>query len=178
MRIETSRLVLRLLGPGDAALYDALYGDADTMRQVGTALAPGRLARSFATACRANAVSPPRRRTWVIHTLGAADDVGLIGLVWDGASDDTAVGAGVSAAELGVMLPPAWQGRGLATEAIAALCPVAFADLGLDAVHTWHADGHALAAGLMRRAGFAPLPARPGESGQRWRRERDDGPVG
>jgi RimJ/RimL family protein N-acetyltransferase len=165
--IATARFDLRLLAAGDETLYAALYGDPATMAAIAAAQAPAQLARGFAATCRANAASPPRRRTWVIHERATARDLGLIGLVWD------PDGHGRQGAELGVVLPPAHQGRGVASEAIAGLCAAAFAQLGLDFLHTRHRDGHGLAAGLMRRCGFERQPPCDGEDGQRWRLTRE-----
>jgi RimJ/RimL family protein N-acetyltransferase len=56
--------------------------------------------------------------------------------------------------EVGVVLPPEHQGRGFATEAIAALAEHAFGVMRLQRLHTRHDDGHGLAAGLMATLGF------------------------
>jgi RimJ/RimL family protein N-acetyltransferase len=168
-----ARVALRLLDAGDSALYAALYGDPATMQYVAAARDPAQLQRGFAATCRANAATPPRRRVWVIFDPGDGQPLGLIGLVWDRDTE-----AGRQGAELGVMLPPARQGLGLATSAIAALRPLAFAQLGLDFLHTWHRDEHGLAGGLMAKAGFAPQPGRDGERGQRWRLEPAAGERG
>lgn len=168
MKIATPRFDLRLLDDGDGALYASLYGDPATMAFVAPALEPARLARALTATCSANMATPPRRRTWVIRDRALARDLGLIGLIWDGAPEGDRHGA-----ELGVMLPPAWQDRGVAREAIAAVCDHAFAELGLAFLHTSHAPDHALAAGLMRRTGFVPQPPLAGEGVRRWRRLRD-----
>ena len=166
MNFASKRFNVRLLAAGDAGLYASLYGDPETMTFVAPARALDQLERSFAACCRANEHTPPRRRTWVIHERASATDVGLIGLVWDSAPVD-----GRQGAELGVMLPTARQGRGVATEVIDALLAPAFARLDLDFLHTSHRDGHGLAAGLMRRVGFVAQPN--GEDGScRWRYDR------
>jgi RimJ/RimL family protein N-acetyltransferase len=166
--IATAHFDLRLLDAGDEALYAALYGDPETMAHVAAAQEPERLASGFAATCRANAASPPRRRTWVIRDRATGRDLGLIGLVWDAAGE-----ADRQSAELGVMLPPQSQGRGVASEAIAGVCGAAFARLGLDLLHTWHREGHALAEGLMRHVGFVAQPTRDGEGGQHWQLTRE-----
>lgn len=161
--IANAKIDLRLLASGDVALYAALYGDPGTMAFVAAAQDPHQLTRSFASTCRANTATPPRRRTWVIHERGAARDLGLIGLVWDAATTDDRQGA-----ELGVVLPPALQGRGIASAAIAALAHHAFGPLGLQRLHTRHDSAHGPAGGLMSRLGFLRTRAEDGPRGWRW----------
>jgi RimJ/RimL family protein N-acetyltransferase len=84
----------------------------------------------------------------VIVEAGTGADVGLLGLLGDGAE-----------AEVGALVVADRQGHGYAAEAITALARHAFADLGVRRLHTRHAPANAAAAGLMRKCGFAPLPA-------------------
>src|SRR3546814_14671922 len=62
------------------------------------------------------------------------------------------------AAEVGVLLAVGAQGRGHATEAIAALADVVFSAPVQRRLWTRHARGNGLAAGLMRKLGFEPMP--------------------
>jgi RimJ/RimL family protein N-acetyltransferase len=155
--LHTPRLRLRPLEAGDRALYVALYSDADTMRHIVRAQSPEAAARGFPVALAAMRTSPPTRRFWVMCDLSGAA-VGLLGLDHDGP------GSG----EVGALIPPPHQGRGYATEAIAALADHAFGALGLQRLHTRHAAGHGLAAGLMSGLGFEPAPEAPGPHPQRW----------
>ncbi len=141
------RLDLRPLADGDRALYMRLYGDAQAMQHIGAAQDAGTAARGFRAALRYNAATPSERLFWVIEDRAEAQPLGLIGLSLDGP------GGG----EVGVLLPHAHQGRGIATEAIAALAAHAFSTMPLQRLHTRHQPGHALAAGLMSTLGFEPI---------------------
>lgn len=154
--LATPRLHLRLLGPGDEALYLALYGDAQTMRHVVAPPGAAALRRGFAAAVACNGETPARRRFWVMADRAGGRPVGLLGL-------DLAAGG-----EVGAVLAPADQGCGYATEAIAALADHAFGALGLDRLHTRHDPGHAPAAGLMARLGFEPVDRRDAARGWTW----------
>jgi len=149
---------LRPLATGDAALYAALYGDAETMRHVGPRLDADACGRSFAAALRANAATPPSARTRVVCDSSDDRGFGLAGLRWDGQGG----------AELGVVLPPSRQGRGHASATIRAICGPAFADYGLQRLHTRHDPGHALAAGLMATLGFTCTDAGGDGRPRRW----------
>ena len=154
----TPEVRVRLLEASDEPLYEQLYGDEATMRHVGPALEQAQARRSFAAACRANQSTPPTARFWVIEQTLENTPIGLIGLHWDGPAS----------AELGVVLPPCQQGKGIATAATRLLLEHAFGSLQLDRLHTWHALGHEPAAGLMASLGFAPSPDRTGREGQCW----------
>lgn len=153
------RLDLRPLQEGDQALYVQLYGDSQVMQHIGPAQDTRTAARGFAAALRYNEATPPARLFWVIQDRDAAQALGLIGLSLD------EPGGG----EVGVLLPAGHQGRGVATEAIAALADHAFGALLMRRLHTRHAPGHALAAGLMSALGFEKLPPASSSASGRWR---------
>jgi RimJ/RimL family protein N-acetyltransferase len=155
--LHTPRLRLEPLAEGDRELYIALYSDAETMSRIAPAQTPEAAARGFRSALAAMRTSPPRRRFWVLReSSGVA--IGLLGLDHDEPDGG----------EVGALIPPPHQGRGYATEAIAALADHAFGDLGLQRLHTRHAPGHGLAAGLMRGLGFQPRPDADGPHRVRW----------
>ena len=157
--LQGPRLDLRPLADGDQALYVQLYGDPQVMQHIGPAQDAGTAARGFAAALRYNAATPPARLFWVIQDRIGMQALGLIGLTLD------EPGGG----EVGVLLPAGQQGRGLATEAIAALADHAFGTLQLQRLHTRHAPGHALAAGLMATLGFEKLTSPLASASGRWR---------
>ena len=139
---------LRPFAEGDLALYAALFTDAEVMQAVGAPFAPDRAARAAAASLRHQGDARGRFRHWVIeHPEGTAGLLGLAlrGEAWRGGE-----------AELGVLLWPAWQGRGAATAAITAVRPWAFDVAGLAVLTCHHAEAHAGAAALMRRVGFTP----------------------
>lgn len=151
------RLELRPLADTDEALYVRLYTDPMAMQHIGTAQDADTATRGFRSALRFNAAIPPVRLFWVIDDRAARQALGLIGLSLD------EPGGG----EVGVLLPAEHQGRGVATEAIAALADHAFAVMRLQRLHTRHRNGHALAAGLMATLGFEQVA--PAAASGRWR---------
>lgn len=155
--LHTPRLCLAPLDEGDRELYVALYSDAETLSRIAPAQTPEAAARGFGAALAAMRSSPPPRRFWVMRD-GSGTAVGLLGLDHDGPDSG----------EVGALIPPPHQGRGYATEAIAALADHAFGTLGLQRLHTRHAAGHGLAAGLMRSLGFRQAPDAAGPHSVRW----------
>lgn len=147
---DTPRMHARPLGPGDEALYCALYTDPAVMALVGPALSPGDARRGFAVACRCNADDGPVGKRWAILDRGTGEAIGLLALVPDGSAG----------AEFGVMLMPSAQGRGLARELNDAVVAMAFSPEGWGLRRLWarHAPGHAAAAAALAASGFRPGP--------------------
>nr|WP_255698942.1 GNAT family protein [Luteimonas sp. Y-2-2-4F] len=153
------------LGAGDRALYVRLYGDAAAMRHVGAALAPAAAERAFDAVLAALAGDPPAAVYWVLREAATDEAFGLMALAFD---------ARRTSAELGLVLPPQRQDRGYASEAIGGLLPRLRAFPRLASVWTRHREGHAAAAGLMRRTAFAPDGTRDGYA--HWRLARAEWP--
>lgn len=158
-----SQLILRPLGDQDQSLYVALYGDADTMARAMPALDPASALRAFRRERRAQGEAGTRRMAWTLSERCDGSAFGLLGLVLDDAGG----------AEVGVVLPPARQGRGHATEAIALVAPHAFQTLALESLYTRHAEGHGPARGLMLRLGFEPAPIGTPPHPVRWTLTRE-----
>lgn len=146
--IDTPRLRLRVMGAADEALYCRLYGDVQVMRHVAEPLARDAAQRSFAVACLQAAERPMRRPWWVVEEREGGD-AGIVGLVLDRPEP-----------EIGIVLSPHAQRRGLAVEALDALARQALV-AGL-APRLWvrHAPGNVAMASVARRLG-----ARRGEDG-------------
>ena len=155
--LHTERLVLRPVRDGDAGALFALFGDAERMRfwGHGPLATPEDAVAYIAAICEGAArgdllqwaISPRAEPAGSRREPGSGDE--LIG---------TATLAGVDEehrrAELGVALRCEWEGRGLATEAVAELARHAFEDLGL---HRLTADAdprNAAAIALLERLGF------------------------
>lgn len=156
--LDTPRLQLRPLEPGDEALYVRLYSAPECLAPGGASQAPDVAARGFHAAIDAQSRPASRRCFWAMHERGLDRAIGLLGLDLDGP------GSG----EVGAMIVPEQQGHGYATEAIAALADHAFGTLGLQRLHTRHASGHGLAHGLMQGLGFQPGEPGQGPHPQRW----------
>lgn len=155
--LASDRLWLRPLADGDGALYAALYGDADVMRHVRAPLAPAEAARSFAIALRQQRDPRATRRWWVLQPRDETRACGLLGLQLETGS-----------AELGILLHPARQGRGLAREALRRLCASVFETRGLRHLSARHHPDNAAAARLFAAAGFLALPT-PACGERHWR---------
>ncbi len=154
--IDTPRLKLQMMGKGDEALYCRLYGDAQVMRHIAGPLPHETARRSFAIACCQAAERPMRRPWWVIREHGRGD-AGIVGLVLDREEP-----------EIGVVLAPEAQARGLAVEAMDALARAAFAT-GL-ASRLWlrHAPGNVAMAAVASRLGATRAQDGTGPDACRW----------
>lgn len=157
------QLVLRPLCDQDQSLYVALYGDAETMARAMPALDAPSALRAFQRERKAQVEAGARRMAWTLSESSDGIAFGLLGLVLDDAGG----------AEVGVVLPPARQGRGHATEAIALVAQHAFQTLALDRLYTRHAEGHGPARGLMLRLGFEPAPIGTPPHPVRWTLTRE-----
>ena len=149
---QTPRLRLRLLQPSDGALYCALYTDPGVMAQVGPPLSAEAAKRGFAVARRRNGDPGATERRWAVLGLDSGEAMGLLALLRDPRDPGNA--------ELGVMLLPAAQGRGVARELNDAVVARAFAPGGWGLHRVWarHAAGHGAAAGALAASGFRPGP--------------------
>lgn len=147
---DTPRMHARPLGPADEAFYCALYSDPAVMALIGVPKSPREALRGFALACRRNADAASGERRWVVLERATGAAIGLLALLRDGSG----------AAELGVMLLPSAQGRGLARELNDAVVGLAFSPGGwaLDRLWARHAQGHAAAAAALAASGFRPGP--------------------
>lgn len=137
-RLHTERLVLRRLAPADAGDFAALHADPEVMRFIG---AGGVLTRDRAQRSIERQQTEYRERgfgQWATVDRETGDMVGLCGLIrWpdiDGAEE----------LEVAYLLARAAWGRGLGTEAAAAIRDHAVLDLGRDRlVSCIYPDNHA-----------------------------------
>lgn len=120
---DSQRLHFRPLGDSDEALYRHLYSDPALMRHIGPPMSVEAARRSFHKALALAGQPTPSMRLWVITEHGAAVGLGLLARVRHGDTTD--------AAEMGIMLTAAGQGRGLAVEALGALTDRLFAQPGI-----------------------------------------------
>jgi len=164
--LYTPRLHLRPLAPSDEDLYCRLYTDHHVMRHVAPPLALGAAARAFVSVLRQQAIEPPRSRHWILVSRECGDALGLMAWLPDPGDPGSA--------EVGVLLAAGAQGRGHATEAIAALADSVFAGSAQRRLWTRHARDNGLAVGLMRKLGFESVPeASDGSAPVRWQLERE-----
>lgn len=145
--LETARFLLRPLATGDAALYVALYTDAEVMQHVAGPLDAEAARRAFDRVEAFNRHGRGSYRTWVVVEKASGRDLGLLALV----ERDRKY-------EIGALIWPGWHNGGVATEIIRRLMEFAFADLGCGTVLTRHRAENAGAEGLMRKLDFQRLP--------------------
>jgi len=168
--LQSARLHLRAPAPSDERLYCALYTDPHVMRHVATPLSPEAAQRAFRTVLRQLAADPPQAQYWILVPRTGRAALGLMACMPD--RDDP------GSAEVGVLLRGHAEGQGYAAEALAALANEAFAAPGLQCLRVRHARGNGLAAGLMRKLGFAPVDdARGDDAHMRWELQRQAWPL-
>jgi len=144
---DTLRLHLRPLREGDEALYCALYTDPELMHHIAAPMTLEAAQRSFRTAFKQQS---PRRQLRIIRVRPDGADMGLVALFVDG---DTA--------EMGVMLLRQAHGRGIATEAMAALRDRAFLQEGLRRLWIRQQASNRAVNPMMERLEFRQLPLDP-----------------
>jgi ribosomal-protein-alanine N-acetyltransferase len=157
---DTSRLRLRQISHADETLYCHLYTDAALMQHIATPLSIEAAQRSFANAC---AQQSQVRQRWIIRERDGGLDIGLVALF---AKDDVA--------EIGVMLIAGAHGRGLATEAMAAIVDLAFAEGSIRLLWIRQQVSNVPVVAMMQRLGFARLPlSDPDATEVRWDLSRE-----
>jgi len=116
----------------------------------------------FVAACRLTDAPDPAYWIWTVSMAGRAEDAGIASLM--------AVDSG---AEIGMLLLPEWQGRGLGTHAVRRLMEYGFDTLGMARIESRQRPGNVGWQRLMERSGFERVEGaiiRP--DWLRWRRDR------
>ena len=151
--LETGRFHLRPLLEKDQALYVSIYTNEALMRFVGEPMTPGDAVRAFSAFLRSNRHGDLRRACcWVIeHDGPAREAVGLLALIPHS-----------NAAEIGVMVLQAWQGRKVAQDVIGFLSGHVFQDESWTRTFSRHLRENEAGAGVMRRLGFREMEDVPG----------------
>lgn len=153
---------MRPIEAGDAALYQHLYTDAETMRFIGAPLSPERAARSFRSALAGMQRQPIERVFLVVCEKATNTAVGLCSL-----QDFDAEGRSVQA---GFMFVAAARSRGYATEGMTELINQVFARLPVDELWVEFALDHVAVQRVMHSVGFAhrgKVARQESEHGQR-----------
>jgi RimJ/RimL family protein N-acetyltransferase len=164
--LETRRFHLRPLAEQDEALYVSIYTNEALMRFVGEPMAHEDAVRAFNAFLHSNQRGDLRRACcWVIgHGAGAQETVGLLALI-----------PHPDAAEIGVMVVEAWQGRKVAQEVIGFLSGHVFQYGGWLRTFSRHVRENEAGAGVMRRLGFREMELVPGGARFRgWEMARDE----
>lgn len=150
--LMTSRFQLRPLAHRDEDFYVSIYTDEALMRFVGQPMTPTSAADAFRAFLKSNARSDLRRACcWMIERPGDDAAIGLLALIPH--SD---------AAEIGVMVSEAWQGRKVAQETIGFLSGYLFRHSDWARTFSRHIRANEAGAGVMRRLGFDEMQDVPG----------------
>jgi len=163
------RVGARLVDARDRALYRALYSDAGVMAHVGAALAPAAVDALFAKVCAANARTPAMARYWRVDDARGGGPIGQVSMLRDAADP--------RCADLGVMLLPQWQNRGVGLSALAGLVDALLSDrwpLALETLTARHAAANPNAGRLTGALGFVVASADAAQV--LWRLDRRDWP--
>lgn len=137
---------LRDITPDDLPLYESMYCDPSMMEHLGGAWpkerAPGKLRQNLEVVGAGTA--------WVFKVIPDDDPSQAAGSVciWEHEWRGERVN------EIGWMILPAFQGRGLATRAVRAILEKARAEGRWDAVHALPTTANAPSNAVCRRAGF------------------------
>lgn len=154
---------LRPLCARDEDLYIRLHASAQTMRHVSDPWDADTARARFASACRLTASSDPAYWIWAIAGSCQTEDAGIASLMGGGAS-----------AEIGILLLPEWQGRGVGTQAVHRLTEYGFDTLGAERIESRQRVGNVGWQRLMERSGFKCVEGTIVQPNWlRWRRGRD-----
>lgn len=115
---ETQRLRMRPLEAEDEMLFCDLYTDAETMRFIGEPLSPVLAQRSFRKALASPSKFPPERLFLAIFEKTTRRPLGISAIVQ--------FDAGMTRAEVGIMLKSDARFRGFAREGLGALVETTF----------------------------------------------------
>ena len=143
----TRRLRLQPLtdSMADFALYRALYGNKDVMRQVAPPVPASRIGTSFGDSVRDSRAQPWIPNRWSLRSREDGGDVGVLGAFHE---------AHAARVELGLLLLPRLMRHGYGAEALNAMAMRLDATGAVLLLWCRHAAGNQAAVGLMQRCGF------------------------
>jgi RimJ/RimL family protein N-acetyltransferase len=152
--VETARLSMRALAEQDAALYEHLYTDAETMRFIGAPLSPQRAKSSFRSALAGMQRPHLERLFLTVVEKATRTEVGVCSLQnFDRKRRSV---------QAGVMFIAAARAKGYSKESFTGLIQQVFAHLPVDELWVQFAADHVavqravLSVGFARRHGAAP----------------------
>jgi RimJ/RimL family protein N-acetyltransferase len=158
--IETARLRMRPIVATDAALYEHLYTDAETMRFIGAPLAPERATRSFGIALTGMQRQPIERLFLTVVEKSSQTDVGLCSL-----QDFDAVSRTVQG---GIMFVESARAKCYAKEGFSGLIQQVFTHLPVDELWVEFAIDHVAVQRTVLSLGFARRGNRQDGQGTAW----------
>lgn len=150
---ESTNFSFRLLDAEDENLFCDVFTDKTTMMLIGPALSEEAAATLYRSAQRANLRQPNRDLYYAIRCKRTDDEIGICTL--------QRIDWVSRCAEVGLMLRPEKQHRGLGPEILQGLVRSAFDGFGFDRLHvSYHAENLA-AKRLFAACGFAEMPCTP-----------------
>lgn len=158
--VETARLRMRPIDPADAALYEHLYTDTETMRFIGEPLSAERAAKSFRSALASMQRQPVEQLFLTVVEKATRTDVGICSLLnFD---------AGQRSVQAGVMFIAAARAKGYSKEGFIGLIQQAFAHLPVDELWVQFAADHIAVQRAVLSVGFARRTDAARRNGAQW----------
>lgn len=156
-------VLLRPLRGQDESLYVRLHASVETMRHVSAVVNADTARKRFSAALRLTESPEPAYWIWTVSSTEGVAAVGIASLMASGSS-----------AEIGMLLLPEWQGRGVGTHAVRAITEYAFSVLGVSQVESRQRARNLGWERLMQRSGFKGVQgAIISPDWKMWRRDRD-----
>ncbi|MEL1264684.1 GNAT family N-acetyltransferase [Pseudoxanthomonas putridarboris] len=137
------RLLLRALDERDKDFYTDLYADPEVMRSIGEPWSAKTAGDAFFLACDANKKADADFRCWLILSAEGFK-IGIAALM-----------KRVSNVELGIMVAPEWQRRGVGSLVLEMLVRLAFEEHGSVQILCRHRHGNEAWTRLMARSRFS-----------------------
>jgi len=137
--ITTPRLLLTPFEPSDWAFFRSLREDRSVMRFMGSIASEKETRRVFAARLTA-------QHTFVIRTHGDDAPLGDIGLQVSAQFREEA--------DIGYTVIPKAQGKGIASEALRAVCDYAFNQVGVKAINAYVLAENVGSVRVLEKAGF------------------------
>lgn len=145
--VETDRLRMRPIVSGDAALFEHLYSDAETMRFIGAPLSPEHAAKSFRSALARMQCQPIEQLFLTVVEKVTRTAVGICSL--------QNFDAGERSVQAGVMFVATARAKGYSKEGFVGLIQQVFAQLPVDELWVQFAVNHVAVQRAVLSVGFA-----------------------
>ena len=152
--VETDRLSMRPIVSDDAALFEQLYTDAETMRFIGAPLSPERAAKSFRSALASMQRQPIEQLFLTVTEKATRTDVGICSLQNFDVEQRSV--------QAGVMFIATARAKGYSKESFIGLIQQVFGHLPVDELWVQFAVEHVAVQRAVLSVGFARRRAAAG----------------
>jgi len=157
--LDSDRFRLSLLDAADEPLYARIYTDPAMMENVGPIQSGEEAKQGFDRLCSLNGCRPFRYLYWKIACKSSGSTVGIAALMKN---------KGADAAELGMMVLPEWQARGVAKELVPLLVEHRLKHCQVGNVVTRHLPSNLAGAQVMQGLGFSRVWGEDSPDWIRW----------